>query len=123
MDKELTVCRAVSFLHLFSDVQCMKFSAKTTMETATFRDIMLAKVQNTLVEKPLAGYLKTKGNYRGEQGANAWTTIFFTLAVSFFVFSIVILGKVYYEAKEAQKEIGSAGDLKDDLLVEKGTQA
>lgn len=34
----------------------MKFMAKTTMYTATFRDLSLASSQGTLVENPLSGY-------------------------------------------------------------------
>jgi hypothetical protein len=37
--------------------QCMKFMAKTTMKTATFRDLSLAYAQGTLVDNaPLQGY-------------------------------------------------------------------
>ena len=45
--------------------QCMKFMAKTTMNTATFRDITLATSQGTLVDKPLSGYRVTKKRRRG----------------------------------------------------------
>lgn len=37
-------------------IKCMKFMAKTTMNTATFRDLSLATAQGTLVDRPLAGY-------------------------------------------------------------------
>jgi hypothetical protein len=36
--------------------QCMKFMAKTEMQTATFRDLAVASAQGTLVDSPLAGY-------------------------------------------------------------------
>ena len=39
--------------------------AKTTMNTATFRDITLATSQGTLVDKPLSGYRVTKQRRRG----------------------------------------------------------
>ena len=101
----------------------MKFSAKTTMETATFRDIMLARIQNSLVERPLAGYLQTKGNYRGERFANALTTLFFLAASFLLIFALITLVKVALAAKRAKIDIESSGDLKDELLVEKGTKA
>ena len=43
----------------------MKFMAKTTMNTATFRDITLATAQGTLVDRPLSGYRVTKKHRRG----------------------------------------------------------
>jgi hypothetical protein len=41
----------------------MKFMAKTTMNTATFRDLTLANTQGTLVENPLSGYRQGSISY------------------------------------------------------------
>jgi hypothetical protein len=43
----------------------MKFMAKTTMYTATFRDLSLATAQGTLVDSPLAGYRAAKNRHVG----------------------------------------------------------
>lgn len=58
----------------------MKFSAKTTMRTATFRDMSLGRTQGTLVESPLAGFLDSSREYRRDVVGNVLTYFFFITA-------------------------------------------
>jgi hypothetical protein len=59
--------------------QCMKFMAKTEMQTATFRDMAAASSQGTLVDSPLAGY---RHKVRATPGT---TTTYLYLSFSTFI--------------------------------------
>lgn len=59
--------------------------AKTTMNTATFRDLSLATAQGTLVDSPLAGY---KAAARSKTGA-VQTYLFLALSCVVLVYGIV----------------------------------
>lgn len=76
--------------------QCMKFMAKTTMNTATFRDMSLGRYQGTLTATQMNGYSGSK-NWRREAFSNALTYLFLCVALVIFVY-----GSVYfYKAKKA----------------------
>jgi hypothetical protein len=66
--------------------QCMKFMAKTTMNTATFRDLAVATAQGTLVDQPLAGYYAARASF----GMTAFGTyVFFALSLLLLVYGIM----------------------------------
>jgi len=76
--------------------QCMKFMAKTTMNTATFRDMSLGRYQGTLTATQMNGYNVNK-NWRREAFSNVLT--YFFLCVSLVIFGY---GSIYfYKAKVA----------------------
>jgi hypothetical protein len=67
--------------------QCMKFMAKTTMKTATFRDLSLAYAQGTLVESaPLQGYRRYQ---------NHWLENWYSSLLAFLQY-VLFLGSVTY---------------------------
>eukprot|EP00536_Pseudo-nitzschia_multiseries_P003935 jgi/Psemu1/284741/fgenesh1_pg.63_\ len=72
--------------------QCMKFMAKTTMNTATFRDISLGRYQGTLT----SAYFGTKA-WRTEAWENALTYFFLCIALWIFGYGAVY----FYKAKVA----------------------
>lgn len=70
--------------------------AKTTMNTATFRDMSLGRYQGTLTATQMNGY-NVSSNWRREAFSNFLTYCF--LGVSFIIF---VYGSVYfYKAKVA----------------------
>lgn len=81
--------------------QCMKFSAKTVMKTATFRDLSLGRTQQTLVEYPLSGFFEESDHYRLHTKSNITTyfclcaAVFATLysLYNLYVISTVVKGK------------------------------
>jgi len=74
----------------------MKFMAKTTMNTATFRDMSLGRYQGTLTATQMNGYNVNK-NWRREAFANAATYLFLCLSLVTFIY-----GSIYfYKAKVA----------------------
>lgn len=76
--------------------QCMKFMAKTSMNTATFRDMSLGRYQGTLTATQMNGY-NVSNTWRREGFSNVLT--YFFLCVSLIIF---IYGSVYlYKAKVA----------------------
>jgi len=76
--------------------QCMKFMAKTTMNTATFRDMSLGRYQGTLTATQMNGYNVSQNWYR-EAFSTALTYVF--LCASFVIFAY---GSIYlYKAKVA----------------------
>jgi len=102
--------------------QCMKFSAKTVMKTATFRDLSLGRTQATLVEYPLSGFYDKSDVYRKDTMGNIATYLFLStmsLALFYSLWSLYIVAKT---AKAKKMEKGS--DNKQDSLlvkeVEKG---
>lgn len=76
--------------------QCMKFMAKTTMNTATFRDMSLGRYQGTLTATQMNGFSGSK-NWRQEAWENALTYLFLSFSLVVFIY-----GSVYfYKAKVA----------------------
>lgn len=59
----------------------MKFSAKTVMKTATFRDLSLGSNQASLVEYPLSGYINSSTEYQ-LKGMGTFATYFFLAVMS-----------------------------------------
>ena len=74
--------------------QCMKFSAKTTMHTATFRDLSLGRNQATLVKYPLSGFFDEQDRYTRDVVGNFVTYFFFASVVFGFLYSVYYLYKV-----------------------------
>ena len=75
--------------------QCMKFMAKTEMQTATFRDLAVASAQGTLVDSPLAGYRRKA---RVMPGMNS-TYVYMTMSVCVLFFGIFR----FYKARQEQR--------------------
>jgi hypothetical protein len=86
--------------------QCMKFMAKTTMNTATFRDLSLARSQGTLVDSPLAGYLdgKARSNHYFLQNAGSVANyMFLAVSATVLVYGVANFWKVRRKVKLAPK--------------------
>jgi len=73
--------------------QCMKFMAKTTMNTATFRDMSLGRYQGTLVATPLSGFQGNK-SWRRESWSNKLTYLFLAVASCFFAYGLIYFLRV-----------------------------
>lgn len=71
--------------------QCMKFSAKTVMKTATFRDLSLARTQATLAQYPLSGFFEEDDHYHRHTMASLGTYFFLIAVVVAFVYSLINL--------------------------------
>ena len=95
----------------------MKFSAKTVMQTATFRDMSLARAQNALASKPLSGFLNLDYHYRRELLANVFTYLFLLLSTCCCCYSLVFL----YQTKRDHRVAFS--DIQGDLLADRGQMA
>lgn len=91
----------------------MKFSAKTVMKTATFRDMSLGRAQGTLVKSPLAGYLNTRGAYRQKLVGNFFTYFFFALSSFALIYALVSFNRV-------KKDTNYDFPNNESLLVSKG---
>jgi hypothetical protein len=93
--------------------QCMKFSAKTVMKTATFRDLSLGRTQTTLVEYPLSGFFVDTDHYQRHTMTNIRTYAFFSVTVIGLLYSVFNLYMVW-------KNVGVGGskaaDNEDSLL-------
>ena len=77
--------------------QCMKFMAKTEMNTATFRDITLATSQGTLVDRPLSGYRVSK-KFRSD----VFGTYFYLLiSTSLLIYGIIKFRRIRKEVNFA----------------------
>ena len=78
----------------------MKFMAKTEMNTASFRDIMLANSQGTLIDNPLAGYMNSKnqGWFKRRRNSTSAFGMWF-----WFVCSVVLLGYAYRSFTKVQR--------------------
>lgn len=96
--------------------QCMKFSAKTVMHTATFRDLSLGRTQGTLVDTPLAGYLSVKQAYYRKVFGTFVTYVFFLFSIVALCLSCAFLWRV---KKDTNSDI--AQTIRESLLVEEGT--
>jgi len=86
----LTICVLQDYTNVN---QCMKFMAKTVMNTATFRDLTLATSQGTLVSKPLSGYRVLKKHRTGMFG----TYLYLLCSTSLFIYGIVKFHKIRKE--------------------------
>mmetsp|Transcript_45173 Transcript_45173/g.50631 ORF Transcript_45173/g.50631 Transcript_45173/m.50631 type:complete len:570 (+) Transcript_45173:72-1781(+) len=76
--------------------QCMKFMAKTTMNTATFRDMSLGRYQGTLVATQMNGIGSTK-HWTREAWSSRLTYLFLVAALGVFIYGAVY----FYKAKVA----------------------
>lgn len=94
--------------------QCMKFSAKTVMKTATFRDLSLGRNQGVLAKYPLSGYFDGSQQYIHETKGNVGTYIFLVSASCALCFSVWNLYKVAKEARRSN--VGSATNTGAALL-------
>jgi hypothetical protein len=74
--------------------QCMKFMAKTTMKSATFRDLAVANAQGTLVDSPMSGYRVQRKHRQTFFG----TYFFFAVSTLFFIASAFRFRRVRKEA-------------------------
>ena len=92
----------------------MKFSAKTVMKTATFRDLSLGRNQGSLVEYPLSGYFDASQQYRRQTMGNVATYFFLVAAAAALVLSLWNLYKVSKQARRSN--VGVAANS-DSLLV------
>ena len=86
----------------------MKFSAKTVMKTATFRDLSLGRTQTTLVEYPLSGFFSDSDHYQLHTLDNVKTYLGFFAVLIAFVYSLYNLVVVWRtrrtEETESQQE-------------------
>jgi hypothetical protein len=71
----------------------MKFMAKTTMNTATFRDMSMGRYQGTLVSTPLAGF-EGKKSWRRESFSNKMTYLFLCVAAVVFAYGLIYFIRV-----------------------------
>jgi len=94
--------------------QCMKFSAKTRMQTATFRDLSLGKHQGTLAEYPLSGYVDARKEYHSKTRGYVVTYSFLFLSSCAFCFSLWNLYKVAKNSRRRGDDVSSQDALIDD---------
>jgi len=92
--------------------QCMKFSAKTIMKTATFRDLSLGRTQVTLVEYPLSGFFDEADHYRQDTMGNIGTYFCLSAAVFALFYSLYNL----FIVSKATKAEQLLGDNTNSLL-------
>jgi hypothetical protein len=71
----------------------MKFMAKTTMNTATFRDMSLGRYQGTLTATQMNGYNVSK-TWRREGFSTFLTYLFLCSSLVFFMYGSIYLYKV-----------------------------
>jgi len=90
----------------------MKFSAKTVMQTATFRDMSLARAQNSLAAKPLSGFLNFDFRYRRQFFANVFTYLLLIFSTWCLCYSCVFL----YRAKQEHRVAFT--DIQGDLMAD-----
>jgi hypothetical protein len=99
----------------------MKFMAKTTMYTATYRDLALATAQGTLVDNPVvAGYsYASKSAINNTTKASRAAKAFVTCC--FFIASAVILVNGVFKFLKARREMRNgpaAGfSMKESLVM------
>jgi len=84
----------------------MKFMAKTSMDTATMRDVVLAHRQGTLVELvPVNGLESARGNSRmariGLGFGNALTVFYMIVSLLFLMYGILLFRKARKDANFA----------------------
>ena len=66
----------------------MKFSAKTVMKTATFRDLSVGSTQGSLAEFPLSGFIDSSKKYQKNTLTNAFTWLFFIAVSGALIYSL-----------------------------------
>jgi len=74
--------------------------AKTTMNTATFRDLSLARMQGTLADSPLAGFMTQngrKGYYRRASFGTFLTYLFLLVSMGMAVYGLTYFLRVKRE--------------------------
>lgn len=91
----------------------MKFSAKTVMKTATFRDLSLGRHQGVLGENPLSGYLDSRERYSTHTMGNLAVYAAFTGVVVALALSLLNLYRV---ATRPEMDI----DTSREALIEEG---
>ncbi|CAB9504054.1 expressed unknown protein [Seminavis robusta] len=98
--------------------QCMKFMAKTEMKTASFRDILLANAQGTLVENPLQGYMdsRNRGWLARRRNSTSAFGMWFWLIVSFVMFVYGYLSFVKVQRNSDYKLPRLQMNLKEPLV-------
>lgn len=67
--------------------------AKTTMNTATFRDMSMGRYQGTLVSTPLSGFEGTK-SWRSESLSNKLTYFYLCVAAVVFAYGLIYFVRV-----------------------------
>jgi len=94
--------------------QCMKFMAKTTMNTATFRDMSLGRYQGTLTATQMNGY-NIRNSWRGNLFSNVLTYLFLCASLVIFFYGCIFL----YKAKMATNYQPSFGwtKFKEPLVM------
>jgi hypothetical protein len=88
----------------------MKFSAKTYMQTATFRDMSLGRKHNTMADSPLAGFYHN-AEYQSYFWTNFWTYFMFSFSLGCCFFACVLV----FWAKQGG-EYDLEGPVKETLL-------
>lgn len=94
--------------------QCMKFSAKTVMKTATFRDLHMGRTQATLVEYPLSGFFSEADHYSRNTLGNIGTYFCVSLVTFALFYSLFNLYTVWKKASAEKVKDNN----KDSLLQE-----
>ena len=80
----------------------MKFMAKTYMNTATFRDLSLARSQGTLVDTPLAGFAGSNSRrikYIQYAFMSFLNYVFLVVAIGVLIYGIVSFWKARAKVK------------------------
>lgn len=77
----------------------MKFSAKTVMKTATFRDLSVASNRGTLAEYPLSGFIDHSWKYQRHTAGNVLTYLFLVSAIAIFCYSLLTLSNIVKGAR------------------------
>ena len=94
----------------------MKFSAKTVMRTATFRDIAISHSQGTLASNSLAGYINESFEFHSKTKTNAITYTFLIAMSMLCAGSLYYLVKVIREASRSR----NAPALTETLVTDAG---
>jgi len=79
----------------------MKFMAKTEMNTASFRDILLADKQGTLASNPLGNYMNSKNQSWMQRRRNSTSSFGMWF---WFTCSVLLLGYGYISFRKIQKQ-------------------
>jgi hypothetical protein len=91
----------------------MKFSAKTVMKTATFRDLSLARHQGTLAENPLSGYFDVSHTY--DHSKENFTTYFLLITASTGLF-LALVNMALVALRARRSNVGGDAVLDSPLV-------
>jgi len=91
--------------------QCMKFSAKTVMTTASFRDLSTANLQGTLTSHSLSGFVDQRYEFHSKTKTNALTYTFLISMSLFCIGSLYYLVQVIREARRSRSAVGLSDRL------------